>query len=121
MEKKYIPLAAFFESASAEELTLTYNEIENILGQQLPNAAYLNASWWRKKKAPFSHFEAWLSSGYYVQKVRIGSNITFSRHSNELHNPNVSASKDVVIIREIELNDAKTLITPLCMTRKKNE
>ena len=107
MEKKYIPLAAFFQNASAEELTLTYNEIENILGHQLPNAAYLNASWWRKKRAPFSHFEAWSSSGYHVNRVRVGSEITFSR--NEIQQ-DASTSKDVFIIREIELHDAKAFI-----------
>lgn len=107
MDKKYIPLATFFQNASVEELTLTYNEIENILGQQLPNAAYLNASWWKKKKAPFTHFEAWSASSYFVKSVRIGRDITFSSNFNELQNQDV---KDVFIIREIELHDTKAFI-----------
>ena len=110
MDKKYIPLATFFQHASAEELTLTYNEIENILGQQLPNAAYLNASWWQKRKAPFSHFEAWSASGYFVKKVRIGSDITFSCNLNALQDQDTSTSKDVFIIREIELHDTRIFI-----------
>ena len=48
LEKKYIPLATFFAEASQNEVTLTYTAIENIVGQQLPNAAYLNSSWWKK-------------------------------------------------------------------------
>ena len=107
MEKKYIPLAAYFQNASADELTLTYNEIENILGQQLPNAAYLNASWWRKIKTPYTHFEAWSAFGYHVDKVRIGNYVTFSRNDIQ---KNATTSKDVIIIREIELHDVKAFI-----------
>ena len=51
MEKKYIPLAEFFQNAKQNELTLTYQELENIMGQELPNAAYLNLSWWKNETA----------------------------------------------------------------------
>ena len=44
MEKKYIPLESFFAEVSQNEVTLTYTAIENIVGQPLPNAAYLNNS-----------------------------------------------------------------------------
>lgn len=108
MDKKYIPLATFFQNASSEELTLTYNEIETILGQQLPNAAYLNASWWQKRKAPYSHFEAWSSSGYNVERVRIGSDITFTQTNTQ--NQGLLTAKDVLIIREIELHDTRAFI-----------
>ena len=39
MEKKYIPLAEFFQNSTQPEVTLTYEAIENIMGQELPNAA----------------------------------------------------------------------------------
>ena len=50
MEKKYIPLANYFEVALQQEITLSFSELENIMGQALPNAAYLNRSWWKKTK-----------------------------------------------------------------------
>ena len=51
-ESKYIPLAAFFKQSTTQEITLTYVEIEAIIGQVLPNAAYLSSSWWKENKAP---------------------------------------------------------------------
>ena len=108
MEKKYIPLAAFFQQITSSEVTLTYQEIETIMGQQLPNAAYLNSSWWFKQKAPFSHFEAWMNAGYCVKKVRIGSEITFSNEGEDRENTN--SAENTLIIREFDLNDARTFI-----------
>lgn len=45
IEKKYIPLANYFDVALQQEITLSFSELENIMGQALPNAAYLNKSW----------------------------------------------------------------------------
>jgi RimJ/RimL family protein N-acetyltransferase len=108
MEKKYIPLAAFFQQITSSEVTLTYQEIETIMGQQLPNAAYLNSSWWFKHKAPFSHFEAWANAGYSVKKVHIGSEITFSNEVEDRENTN--STQNALIVREFDLNDARTFI-----------
>ena len=79
LEKKYVPLAQFFQNSSKIEITLTFEMIENIMGQSLPNAAYLNASWWKKTKPPLTHYFAWLNSEYYVVDVRLGHSITFSK------------------------------------------
>ena len=76
-ENKYIPLATFFKQSTAKEITLTYNEIEAIIGQALPNAAYLSSSWWKKTKPPALHFFAWMDSGYSVKSVEIGKCIHF--------------------------------------------
>lgn len=108
MEKKYIPLARFFHTSISDEVKLTYSEIENIMGQQLPNAAYLNISWWKKTKAPFSHFEAWVNEGYFVTSVLIGSEVTFSR-AEKLDAMN-NKTKDIFMTREIELIDARPFI-----------
>ena len=69
MEKKYIPLAQFFETCTDNTFTLTYDEIQNIMGHELPNAAFLNSSWWKKTKAPSTHYFAWTNSNYQVIHV----------------------------------------------------
>ncbi|MEK4231000.1 GNAT family N-acetyltransferase [Solibacillus sp. FSL H8-0538] len=111
MEKKYIPLAEFFQNASQKQMTLTYDEIENIMGQELPNAAYLNLSWWKKTKQPLTHYLSWLNSEYNVIDVKLSRSVTFSRlnHSTE-DELDVSATKNTFIIRSIETDDARAFI-----------
>ena len=113
MEKKYIPLASFFSITTRNELTLSFNSIENIIGQSLPNAAYLNTSWWKKTKPPLSHYLSWTESDFYVVDVKLGTSVTFlrnqTRSSTNLDNEH-DHNKSSYIIRTIEASDAKSFI-----------
>lgn len=114
MEKKYIPLANFFQTTAQNEITLTFNALENIIGQSLPNAAYLNTSWWKKTKPPLSHYFAWTNAGFYVIDVKLGTSITFCRNhaKNSINNevPETNESSSAFIIRTIEASDARAFI-----------
>ncbi len=111
MEKKYIPLAEFFQNATQNEFTLTYTAIENIMGQQLPNAAYLNLSWWKKTKPPLTHFFSWTNSDYYVTDVQLGRTVTFSRLAvNNEQGVDDPSTKQTFIIRPIGTDDARAYI-----------
>ena len=113
MEKKYIPLASFFKITTHNEITLSFNALENIIGQSLPNAAYLNASWWKKTKPPLTHYLSWTESGFYVVDVKLGTSVTFlrnqTRSSTDLDHEN-NKNKSSYIIRTIEASDAKSFI-----------
>ncbi|MDM5250601.1 GNAT family N-acetyltransferase [Lysinibacillus sp. G4S2] len=112
MEKKYIPLANYFEVALQQEITLSFSELENIMGQALPNAAYLNRSWWKKTKPPLSHYLSWTNAGYYVIDVKLGTSVTFSRTQMKTTS-NISNNDDnqsAYIIRAIEASDARSFI-----------
>ena len=111
MEKKYIPLAEFFLNSTQSEMTLTYEALENIMGQGLPNAAYLNLSWWKKTKPPLTHYLSWLNAGYNVVDVKLGRFVTFSRlKNNEVEDEVGGSTKHTYIIRPIETDDARALI-----------
>lgn len=114
MEKKYIPLATFFQSATQNEITLTFEALENIMGQALPNAAYLNMSWWKKTKPPLTHFLAWTNADYHVIDVKLGSMITFSRlNPAEQEDTEHSEEANAFVIRSIETEDARPYINLL--------
>lgn len=115
MEKKYIPLASFFAEATQSEVILTYTAIENIVGQQLPNAAYLNSSWWKKTKPPASHFLAWTNFDYAVKDIELGRSVTFIKESDAMELGINSSSKpeDILIIRPVDLDDARAVINLL--------
>lgn len=113
MEKKYIPLANYFDIATQQEITLSFSELENIMGQALPNAAYLNRSWWKKTKPPLSHFLSWTNAGYYVIDVKLGTKVTFSRTQIKTTSNNISKNDEnppAYIIRAIEASDARSFI-----------
>lgn len=112
LEKKYVPLAHFFQSSSQVEMTLTFEALENIMGHSLPNAAYLNASWWKKTKPPLTHYFAWVDAEYFVTDVRLGHSITFSKLKN---NASTAANQNqhTIVIRNIESDDARNYINLL--------
>ncbi|WKA59038.1 GNAT family N-acetyltransferase [Planococcus shenhongbingii] len=111
LEKKYIPLADYFASASSSKITLSFNEIEQIMGQQLPNAAYLNKSWWKKTKPPAKHFHAWMDAGYHVSEIITNRYVTFER-TDASGAPNANAgNEDILLIRAAEHGDARSLVT----------
>lgn len=109
MEKKYIPLADFFQQATQNNFTLTYEAIENIMGQQLPNAAYLNSSWWKKTKLHATHHLCWTTADYHVIDVKLGQSITFSK-INVDDIATMDSTEQAYIIRAIETDDARNFI-----------
>lgn len=112
MEKKYIPLAMYFASATKPTMRLTFDEIEQIIGQQLPNAAYLNQSWWKKTKLPAKHFHAWTDSGYIVSEVETNNYVIFQKaEASESETvEEMTDNDDILLIRPAEHGDARSLI-----------
>ena len=112
MEKKYIPLESYFAEVAQNQVTLTYTAIENIVGQPLPNAAYLNSSWWKKTKPPATHFLAWMNSDYTIKEIDLGRSVTFIKETDEINvdESNTTKPKNILIIRPVDLDDARAFI-----------
>lgn len=69
----YQPLKLFLASRPAEEqqLTLTFTDIERILGRPLPSSAY-TGNWWTNITNPLSrpsHVTAWQEAGWRVSQM----------------------------------------------------
>lgn len=121
MEKKYIPLAEFFLKCNESSITLTFEAIENIMGQELPNAAYLNASWWKKTKPPLTHYLSWTEAEYSVLDVKLGRSITFSKAQQNDDKLPGHLPKHTYIIRQVESDDARNYINLLNAIYAENE
>lgn len=110
LEKKYIPLSHYFQSATNSSIRLTFSEIEQIMGQNLPNAAYLNKSWWKKSKPPAKHFHAWMDAGYRVSEVEPDRFVVFEKvDTNNKAADKDAEDKDILLIRTAEHGDARSL------------
>lgn len=122
IEKKYIPLANYFQASKEGILKLSFSEIETIVGQKLPNAAYLNKSWWKKTKPPLHHFLAWTENGYFVSKVQPGYYVQFEKPQFQFSNLDTESatSNYTYIIRPAELDDSKNIVNLLAQLKEQH-
>lgn len=109
IEKKYIPLANYFLSTTNPTITLQFTEIEKIMGQNLPNSAYLSYSWWKKTKAPAKHYLAWTIAGYAVKHVDLKRYIVFVRVETTNDKDNIKTNENILLIRSASYGDASSL------------
>ena len=63
----YRPLTAYLTAHPANEVTLTFAELETLLGASLPDAAWQRA-WWANTETPQGR--TWLAAGWVVRWVR---------------------------------------------------
>lgn len=70
---KYKPLTTYLQNVKSNEneLYLTFNKIERIIGTKLPNSAYQYRAWWSNPTSPFDHphAQSWLQAGWMVDRV----------------------------------------------------
>jgi hypothetical protein len=75
MTAKYDPLARFLANQHPRPVTLTFGEMDRIVGG-LPPSAGTYPSWWGNATG-HPHAFAWMSAGYRAQDVRLGIETTF--------------------------------------------
>ena len=76
----YRPLRVYLANQAGDEVTLTFAEIESLLGISLPDGAWLRAWWTNAPGAPQAR--AWLRTGWRVRWVRRSGTeaaVTFTR------------------------------------------
>ena len=78
---KYDPLNTYLNACRDPQITLSFTQIEHILGASLPKSARTYHEWWNNE-ADGSHVQArsWMLTHYRVSKVNMnGSSVTFTR------------------------------------------
>ena len=72
---KYDPLFQYLNVNGNPEVTLRYDEIENIISARLPASAYKYIQWWGNN----SHVQSrsWMDAGYKVYSVFLGDKAIF--------------------------------------------
>jgi len=72
----YYPLKNYLKNSQKQKETLTYEEIEKILGFALPKSAYDYRQWW-ENGGGHTQANSWLNAGWKVDVVDIGEVVTF--------------------------------------------
>ena len=86
---KYSLLCQYLQEQSGKEtVTLTFHQIEDLIGQPLPNSAHRHSAWWaNEKKGSHVQARAWMDAGWLVDSVDlILQNVTFSKHICDARN-----------------------------------
>ncbi len=65
---KYTPLADFLRSRGADEVPMTFAEIEQIIGAKLPPSSRYRA-WWSNNDFNSVMTKAWLDAGFQSEQV----------------------------------------------------
>lgn len=70
---KYDELYKYLSSISKKEIILQFYEIEEIIGEKLPESAYKYNAWWSNSTKANQHpyARSWLDAGYKTKDVSV--------------------------------------------------
>jgi len=75
---KYYPLFEHLQRCTQTRTQLSFTDIEQLLGSQLPVSAYQRAWWGNRNSASAAQSKAWIMAGYHVESIDIDAQtITF--------------------------------------------
>jgi RNA-directed DNA polymerase len=81
-QHKYRPLLEYFNQRDEAVFTLTFEEIEKIIGRKLPNSAIVHPNFWYSVGETVMSF-SWTSNGYKIRKLdRTKKRVVFERKIN---------------------------------------
>ena len=66
---KYHPLYMALQTSGKDEVTLTLDEIETLVGEPLPPTAHSQRAWWSNRTSGSVQSSAWMRAGYHVEKM----------------------------------------------------
>ncbi len=77
---KYEPLSEFLRQQSTNEVRISFEQIERIIGAKLPPSAQYHRAWWSNNPSNSVMTKAWLEAGFRSEQVDLkGRKIVFRR------------------------------------------
>ncbi|PYE55304.1 DUF7662 domain-containing protein [Deinococcus yavapaiensis] len=77
--RKYAGLAHHLETLTETTIRLSYQDIETLIGGELPSSARKHRAWWSNTNVGHSQAAAWMNVGWRVNNVD-EEGITFRKH-----------------------------------------
>ena len=79
---KYTPLQRDLQTRPRVDMALTFEEIEKILGFNLPPSALEHNAWWANERGTHVQARAWMDAGWQVWHVRRSEKKVYFRPRN---------------------------------------
>ena len=89
---KYEPLTQFLSAQRAQEVPMSFTEIERVLGFSLPTKASGIRAWWSNNPSNNVMTKAWLAAGFITDRVDMGSRRLVFRKSGVFVSPPIASS-----------------------------
>lgn len=77
---KYRKIGEYLDECSEDLVTLSYDEVEEILGFSLPSSAHNHRPWWANGGHP--HSRAWTDCGWLVDGLSLGEWVRFRKEES---------------------------------------
>ncbi|WP_424947517.1 DUF7662 domain-containing protein [Candidatus Spongiihabitans sp.] len=87
MTSKYDPLQQHLKAQSSAHILMSFAEIEQLLGFDLPPSARKHRPWWSNNPSNSRITEAWLSAGYQSAKVDMAAGCLVFRRQQQNPSP----------------------------------
>src|ERR1700722_18898390 len=65
----YDPLGKYLKRNAASRISMTFRDVEAVIGKKLPASAFRHRPWWANEERGHSHAKAWLQAGYETAQV----------------------------------------------------
>jgi len=81
-DSRYTPLADWLngKSGSRDTVKLSFEQVEEIIGADLPNSAYKHRAWWANDSVTHNHSKLWLDVGWRRSYLNMSEqHVTFVR------------------------------------------
>lgn len=81
-ESRYVPFADWLQSqpGSVDQIKLKFEDVEKIIGGELPNSAFKHRAWWANDSVAHHHSRLWLEVGWRRSYLSMtGQHVTFVR------------------------------------------
>ncbi len=93
---KYDPLADHLIESGQPVVPMTFEEIEGIIGTELPPSAFRHRPWWSNNPSNSVITDAWLRAGYRSADVDMpGRKLVFRRRAQEISAPEFRRNEPV--------------------------
>lgn len=66
---KYQPLTAFLRRQSTDVKAMSFEDVERVIGQKLPDSARRHRAWWSNNPQNSVMTQAWLDAGFESEQV----------------------------------------------------
>lgn len=76
---KYDPLRRWLVNQGQRSVTITFQEMERIIGDRLPMSARRYSSWWENDFNEAPHAKAWRAAGFRADARQSEEIVTFTK------------------------------------------
>src|SRR5689334_12923571 len=94
MAGKYDPLNQFLAEQTEDEITLSFDRLERLLGFPLPDSARHHPAWWANQNPPSVQSRAWTSAGWRASASLSSQHVTFRRENRFPQRPRPRATTE---------------------------